>query len=140
MLYRLIAGCVLLGAIIGCSDSGNEQIDERELLVDVTVYGPRETFIVDPNIGIYQKGQKLGTVLGKEKTKIKGVRRNSELTFKYMFRSARCRISESSIILSFDRLSGELNAVPAEDVADTIQIREQKEKDQIKLLEKIPHA
>ena len=140
MLYRLIAGCVLLGAIIGCSDSGNEQIDEREPLVDVTVYGPRETFIVDPNIGIYQKGQKLGTVLGKEKTKIKGVRRNSELTFKYMFRSARCRISESSIILSFDRLSGELNAVPTEDVADTIQIREQKEKDQIKLLEKIPHA
>ncbi len=81
----------------------------------IVVYGYNEPFLLNPSVGIYVDGLKLGVVGRGGCTTIK-LNRNATIVFKCSFRTAFINIvagHDYQILLSFDRVTGTLNAYPS---------------------------
>ena len=88
----------------------------------VTIIGYTENFAINPDVKIYKQGVLVGKVSRNEKTVIE-VEGPCELQFKGSLRSAKCEVrTDQWIVLSFNRVTGRLSAMPttAEDVMLTL--------------------
>lgn len=82
----------------------------------VTIYGYNESFALTPAVKVYQNDRLITKVPAKGIVELDGIEMNSILEFKCMTRSASCVVSNSKIVLSFNRFTGGLNAVSTEHV------------------------
>ena len=88
----------------------------------VTIIGYTENFAINPDVKIYKQGVLVGKVSRNEKTVIE-VEGPCELQFKGSLRSAKCEVrTDQWIVLSFNRVTGRLSAIPttADDVMLTL--------------------
>lgn len=91
-----------------CEWCGTNVLDE--VVSPVTILGYAETFAWNPSVSIYQDGVQIGTVAHNGRIELR-LPQQCELQFKFNMRSAKCIVSPGDwILLSFDRMSGRLNA------------------------------
>jgi hypothetical protein len=91
-----------------CEWCGIRVLDE--VVSPVTILGYAETFAWNPSVSIYQDGVQIGTVAHNGRIELR-IPQQCELQFKCNMRSAKCIVSPGDwILLSFDRMSGRLNA------------------------------
>ena len=79
----------------------------------VTIFGYTELFAVNPDVAIYKGNELLGHVSRNGKLELE-IDEPCVLIFKSSIRSAQCAVSsDTSIVLSFNRVLGTLSAKPA---------------------------
>ena len=93
----------------------------------ITVYGYKESFLFTPSVKVYQDGRKLGEVSAKGALVLDNIAPGSVIKFKCGIRSTECVVSDPNIVLSFNRMTGCLEALATIEgnhscVADTIVI------------------
>ena len=93
----------------------------------VTIYGYKESFLFTPSVKVYQDGRLLGVVKAKNVLVLEGIEENSILTFKSGIRSTECVVSNSNIILSFNRMIGCLEAHATDHVDQTMLVQSMKD-------------
>lgn len=82
----------------------------------ITIYGYKESFLLTPSVKVYQDGRLLGEVKAKGVLVLDNIATNSVLIFKSSIRSTECVVSSPNIVLSFNRMSGCLEALATEHV------------------------
>jgi len=93
----------------------------------VTIYGYRENFLVKPTVKVFQDGRLLGEVASKGVLVLDGIAENAVLTFKSSIRSTQCVVSSPNIVLSFNRMSGHLEAIATENVDQAMMMHSAKD-------------
>ena len=133
-LTKIVVLGIFVACCGGCGCWSSEEIDKNEPLVDVVVFGPRESGVFsDYIVTISQRGKELASVKSKERVVVKRVHKNSELTITtgngWVKPTCKCRVTEPFILVSVTGLGGnEIHANAMDDVDELIRLRDEKEK------------
>ena len=116
-----------------CSGCGHkvEDVVQPEVATSsvVTIYGYKEDYAINMAVKVFCNGEEIGKVEHDGKMEI-NVEGEADLKFKCSIRSATCRVKGGdTVVLSFDRVTGSLNALVTN--ADNLQtvVAENQEKD-----------
>ncbi len=97
----------------------------------ITIYGYKESFLFTPSAKVYQDDRFLGEVKAKGVLVLDGIAENSVLTFKCGIRSTQCVVSSPNIVLSFNRMTGCLEALATEHVDQVMIMQSAKDNNNV---------
>lgn len=97
----------------------------------ITVYGYKESFLFTPSVKVYQDGRKLGEVSAKGALVLDNIAPGSVIKFKCGIRSTECVVSDPNIVLSFNRMTGCLEALATEHVDQVMIMQSAKDNNNV---------
>ncbi len=117
--------------------SGDTKIVTREnknSMSKVTILGYTEPFGVTPSVKIYRDGVYIGEVSQNGKLEC-DIESDCDLEFKCLIRTARCHVKGGDfVLLSFDRITGRLNASVTDETNIQLFVNDNLKKDNKKLV------